>query len=151
MIQKVLNIILVAVLVVTFGFLVYMGYLMFEPFTPPTLGQGDIPILNKDHIIKEGETISTKIDYCVYKNVPSTTSRYFENVDDHRVFWLSTTEGAGTKVGCGSVVSNTFVIPESIPAGKYRLILNSTFRVNPLKIVTKQYQTEIFWVKQSAP
>lgn len=144
---KTLNSISYIVLILTFCALGYFGYLIFEPFTPPLIKGGDIVILNKDHTIKELETISTKVDYCVYKQVPSTTTRKFLEVDDQRVFFLSTTESAGAKVGCGSVVNNTFEIPSSIPAGKYRLILVSSFRVNPLKTVTVQYQTEVFWVK----
>ena len=128
------------------GFMAYVGWLFFEPFKPPTLGTGDIPILNKDKMIRGGEPISTKIDYCIYKKVPSSTTRRFENVDNKTVFFLSTTESAGQDPQCGSVESNTGLVPSSIPPGKYRIILVSTFRVNSLKTVTAKYQTEEFWV-----
>lgn len=175
MIVKILNIISLATIIITFLLFGFLAYLLFEPFTPPWLGNGDIPILNKNHTIKEGETITTKIDYCIYRGVPSTSTKRYEQLDgDKRVYFLATTvsDGKDKKTGkalkniCGSITStntttyitsnvkssenttvpNTSTIPGDIPPGKYRIIITSIFQVNPLKTVTANYQTQEFFV-----
>lgn len=134
-------------ILISLVFVGYITYLLFEPFKPPTLDPQIIPILNKDKIIHNGETVSTKIGYCVYKKVSSINTRRIESVgEDRRVYFLSTTTSAGVAPGCGSVTSNTLPISKDIPPGHYKIILTSQLRVNQLKEVTATYETEVFTV-----
>ena len=132
-------------LVVLLGF--YFLYLLWEPFTPPSITT-PIPILNKDKIIKQGESISTKISYCVYNKAHSTTTRRFHDLDDHRVFFLTTTVSDGTDPKCDTITSNTMPVPTSIPPGRYKVVLDSVFTVNSLRTVSATYETEEFNVKE---
>lgn len=127
--------------------LLYFFYLSFEPFKPPTLTPNLIPILNTDKTIKNGETISTALNYCIYKKVSSVTTRRIESIgEDRRVYFLSTTVSAGMKPGCSFATSNTLPISSDIPPGKYKIILVSQFKVNQLKEVSVTYETEEFQV-----
>lgn len=123
----------------------YIFYLLLQPFTPPQITT-PIPILNKDKILRAGEAISTKIDFCVYHKVSSTTTRRYHNLDDNQVFMLSTSVSDGRDPGCGTVVSNTVPVPSSILPGRYKIVLNSTFQVNAIKIESHEYETEEFRV-----
>lgn len=147
--MKYLNYLASLVLILAFLLILYIGMLLFQPFTPPSLAPNIIPILNKDHKIHHGETISTEINYCIYQKVPSTTTRKYQTIGgDERIYFLSTTESVGQAPKCGHVVSNTFPVANDVPIGKYKIVLTSTFRVNVLKSVTVQYETEPFEIIQ---
>lgn len=133
---------------IAFLMMLYIFYLLFEPYTPPILTPSIIPILNHDKTIRNGETVSTKINYCVYKKVHSITTRRIESINtDRRVYYLSTTVSDGAKPGCASVTSNYLPISADIPPGKYKLIMATTFKVNALKEVPVVYETEPFTVR----
>lgn len=143
--KSIVNTLAVASLSVAILFMLYVGYLLLEPFTPPTLTPNPLPILNPNHQIKAGEPIITKVSYCIHKRVPSTTTRRYEEINNaRRVYFLSTTESAGSPVGCGAVTSNTTPVPIDIFPGRYKVVLTSTFKVNALKSVTVTYETEEF-------
>lgn len=128
--------------------MLFFAYLMFEPFRTPEIST-PIPILNEGRIVRHGEAIKTKVTYCTFKKVSSTTSRRYESVGgDRRVYFLSTTESAGSDPKCATVENNSARVPSDIPPGRYKIILDATFKINPVKTVTKRYETEVFTVSE---
>lgn len=149
--HNLLSILGLGTLLVIAGCMVYIFYLLFEPFKTPTITT-PIPILNKDRIIPSGDSISTRVDYCVFKQVPVYSTRRYQSIGgDSRVYFLSSQQTSGVKPGCASATSNTATIPKDIPPGRYKIILDSTFRVNQLKSVTRQYETEEFTIVEATP
>lgn len=146
--KQILSLLIPIMFFLMFVGIFYFFYLIVEPFNIPTLNPNPIPILNKDKIIHNGETISTKLNYCVYKKVSSITTRRIESVgEDRRVYFLATTVSEGNKPGCGKVISNTLPISADIPPGHYKIILVTSFKVNAFKEVSATYETETFTVR----
>lgn len=132
----------IAILILGLSALLYMGYLLFKPFTPPTVSPNPIPILNPNKTVHYGEPILTKVTSCVFSETPVTASVRYQ--DSSGRFFLFASHDAVNKVGCTQSQQNREPIPSSLPPGKYTIYVTAVFHVTALKDVTVIYQTEEF-------
>lgn len=138
----------IAIFVITIALLLlfYFGYLLLQPFTPPTVTPYPIPITNKDKVVHYGEPIQTKVVSCVFYAVPVTASVRYQDAAGR--FYLFASHDSVNKKGCTESVQNRDPVPTSLPPGKYIIYVTAVFHVNPLKEVTKVYETEEFTVEK---
>lgn len=125
-----------------FFFMIFIFYLFFEPFKIPTITPDKIPILNENHQLKVGGLLSTDLNYCIYKQVPTITTRRIVETGTGQVYNF-TTMTASPKVGCNRITVKA-AIPENIPTGSYKIVTTSTYAVNPFKLVTANFESEEF-------
>ena len=99
-----------------------------------------MPVLNSP--VEPGETVQYVVDFCKYTDKPTKISGRIVND-----VVIGLPEGTATaKNECGTLVSNTFMVPDILPPGKYRLDFVATIRVNPLREIHVPYETEEFEV-----
>lgn len=122
--------------------ILYVLFLLFKPFTPPTIFPDPIPILNANKIVHYGEPIQTKVTGCTFESVPATVSVKYQNAEGRVYFFAS--HDSKSPVGCRESQQNRDPIPASLPAGKYIIYVTAVFHITPLEDITKVYQTETF-------
>jgi hypothetical protein len=113
----------------------------FYPYKTLELKDDVFPILNKDKTIKQGGTLQFVSDNCKYVDLPATTSRAFVN---SIIYYVPTTT-TNIRKGCGKVTINVSVSRE-LPPGKYYLHNIFQYKVNPVRIMTVEHNTEPFFV-----
>jgi len=92
-----------------------------------------------DTTIKRGELLQYEIDYCKYTDVTPTVHRQFI---DGIIYSMPETT-AQLKKGCGKFL-NSVAVPENLPPGEYYLKVVVSFKMNPIRIITKTFVTEKF-------
>lgn len=132
---------LTTLLIILLG-MMYIFYLIFEPFKIPTITPKLIPILNDGKTVTQGGLLSTDLNYCIYKSVPTITSKRLEELNTQRVYFFITNT-ANPKVGCSHVIVRAS-LPVDIPPGHYKITTIGIYTVNPLKTVTATFESEPF-------
>lgn len=96
-------------------------------------------ILNEE--VRQGDLLLYKIDYCKYTNVTPTVNRQF--IDG--IIYSTPESTAQLKKGCGRFI-NSVKIPTTLPPGTYYMKATVTFKMNPIRIISKEFITEQFTV-----
>lgn len=126
-----------------FVWIAYTTYLRFEPYQEPTAVE-PLQILNENHQVKQGGTVSYLLNYCISKKVPTTNSRTIESQSDNtRIYFLATTVSAGANPGCNKTTIN-IPLSTDIPPGKYVIKSVGKYTVNQLEERTKTFTSEEF-------
>lgn len=89
--------------------------------------------------IKQGELLQYEIDYCKYTDKIPTVERQF--VDG--IIYAVPQGNAQIKEGCGKI-NNSIKIPHQLPPGNYYIQATVTFKMNPIRTISKVYITEKF-------
>ena len=93
---------------------------------------------------KQGDIGSYTVDYCKYTDVaPILTKKFVDGV----VFTTSDTK-AVIKQGCGTQLIN-FEIPPTLPPGRYRLVIDLEYNVNPIRSIKITHQSNWFTVLEN--
>lgn len=99
------------------------------------------PYKVSEKVIKQGDLLRYEIDYCKYTNVIPRVERQF--IDG--IIYAVPQGNAQLKRGCGKVM-NSIQIPNALPPGNYYVQMSVTFKMNPIRTITKVYVTEKFQV-----
>lgn len=92
--------------------------------------------------VSRGEVFIYELDYCKTGNHQVQISRRFVDGVVYSVPEIYTINPKGCKV------SNIgLLIPESLPSGEYRLEINYSYKVNPIRTVTVSAITGVFLIK----
>jgi hypothetical protein len=97
------------------------------------------PVVNKT--IKQGGTLYFVSDNCKYMDISSTTSRAFVN---SIIYYIPSTT-TNVRMGCGKVTISVPVSKE-MPPGKYHLQNIFQYKVNPIRVITVEHNTEMFTI-----
>lgn len=94
--------------------------------------------------IKQGDPVIYKFKYCRYNDTPALISRSLEDgfiIDFPDIVGLSAQ-------GCGDATVQTPNLPMGMPAGKYKLNINFTMEVNPIRTIYKHFESDIFYINE---
>lgn len=124
--------------------LFYTGYLLFWPYKTVTFKQtNNLEILNENKQLRAGEDLQYKISYCKYTDKTAIITR---TIQDGVLYILPPVE-ARVSEGCKeNATVNIATIPKAIPPGKYTMVINLQYRINPLRTVSHTLATEPFYV-----
>ncbi len=126
-------------------FLGLIAYFLFWPTQTLTIIGYDethpIPIENP--LVRPGEALVYKLNYCKYTATPSVVHRTFI---DGQVIILTDTPGA-LPVGCHVVTVKTAVVPATINPGRYYLDVQVVYKINPFRNEYIHYRTAYFNVQ----
>ncbi len=89
----------------------------------------------------QGGLLQYEVSYCKYTSVMPTVERSF--VDG--LIYITPSGSAQFGKGCRTSI-NTIYIPKSLPVGIYHIDASISFVMNPVRTITKHYQTEKFEV-----
>jgi len=118
-------------------FCVFMFWWLY-PYQTSTQKQ-PYEVLTKE--IHQGEMMVYKIDYCKYTDKIPTVSRQF--IDG--IIYAVPQGNAQLKQGCGHA-TNSIRVPTSLPPGEYYVHATVVWQMNPIRTITKEYETEKFTV-----
>ena len=124
---------------ITFVFLLIVGYWQFYPYKTVVFNDKVFPVVTKE--VKRGENLVYLSKACKYSNVIVEISRSF--VDD-LVYDMPITT-SNRELGCSTSVVNIFV-PQSLPVGTYYLRSRYYYQVNPIRTIVINQDTEVFKV-----
>jgi len=129
-------------LALAFGFVALLVFWAVCPYKLIDFNKVPYPVLNKN-VVQDGYVVY-ELDYCKYtKLMPTEVRREF--IDG--IIYLSADARANVKQGC-NVVAVTSHIPESLPAGKYKLRITVVYKPNPIREIIFVNETEEFMVSE---
>lgn len=141
------NILLVGIIFMFF-WMAYTTYLRYQPFQAPTLTVSPMKVLTKE--VSPGSTVRYQSDYCIYRKVPTETSRRLVQLGAQgNTYFLSVTLSGGSEPGCNKSTLG-FPIPLDVEPGKYKIENISKFTVNQLQAATRIFETEAFIIKEAS-
>lgn len=118
-------------------------YWYFWPYDIVSFPTQEIQIMNPGHIVRAGDQIQWLIEADQHTSgIKVDTS-------------ITLTDGISinftprsyvTKRGHIKRVDSSYTIPDYAPVGKYRLVLTSTFHVNPIRTITITRESEEFTI-----
>jgi len=126
-------------LIATGGLIIWASYSMFYPFKTVTFNR--IPAEVTTNVVNAGESMTYQLDYCHYTDVSVEITRQF--VDGV----IYSTPSFRQKVSKGCDIHNIELpVPSTLNSGTYHLRIFVEFDVNPLRKITKEFETTKFKV-----
>ena len=120
------------------GFVFMVHYWIFNPYkTVDYSGQ----YKTEKTIYTQGEQSYYVVDYCKYTDLAPTINKNF--VDG--IIFEATEKGSVLPEGCHTV-KVSMRIPETLPPGVYYLETNLSYKVNPIRSITKSNRSNTFTV-----
>ena len=137
--NRVISQIVKTLLIIEMGVLVYVLALLIYPYRTVEFNKLPIGVTNKT--VKVGGVLSINVDSCRYTSVPTETSR---RIVDGIVYVLPNAI-INNNLGCKKTTA-LINIPEGVEPGKYHLVSDLSWKVNPIRVITKTVESEEFTV-----
>ena len=125
-------------IIISFGFLFLVGFWLLYPYKTVTFKNSPFPVDKK--VYKVGDTLIYKAEYCKYSNINPTVTRYF---NDGIVYMLSSNPAFIKPTGC-SVANVQIKVPDTLLPDTYKIQINYSYKVNPIRTVDVQAETDRF-------
>lgn len=128
-------------IIMSFALLALVLYWLLFPYKTIEFN-GEYKTAKTEYI--QGEITTYEVDYCKYTNIrPEVTKKFVDGIE----FTSEANKSVFTQ-GCRKEIVE-LKIPETLPQGKYRLVVFLDYIVNPLKTVHIEHKSNWFYVKQS--
>ena len=124
-----------------------MGYLILFPWEPTSSVSRFVPETTTAIV---GQSQTMVIDFCVYDDYTSDTTRSLVNDAGDRITYLSDIKTA-TKAGCHNNYKFKILIPADFPLGKAHVETTSVHFLTPLHTETIERKSESFEVVAAKP
>ena len=120
-------------------FLIFMFWWVYPYKTVEVKSQ---PYIVEQSPVKQGENLIYVVDYCKYtKVVPIVHKQFIDGI-----IYSVPESNVNLPIGCQKIRVSVRV-PENLPPdANYRLKVHTAFQVNPIRIITNEYETEEFSV-----
>ncbi len=119
-----------------------VGFWLLYPYKPLVLNTPKFKVLTP--IVKQGGVLQYVSDYCKYMKLSATTTRSFVNGIIYNVPSIDTNRP------CGCFKTTFQVdIPKELPVGKFYMHLIYKYKVNPIRTIVVEQNTEEFTVIES--
>ena len=92
-------------------------------------------------IVKQGEVLLYKMDYCKKTDLVPTVNRQFV---DGLIYTLPVGSSVLVK-GC-RVITNSIAVHKNLPPGTYYIQSTAQYQVNPIRTILYEYRTDKFEV-----
>lgn len=119
-------------------FFIFMFWWIF-PYRTISVSQHPYKVLTPE--VKQGQMMTYVIDYCKHTNAIAEVHKQF--VDG--IIYAVPESSIGIEKGCGSKTIS-IKVPKTLPPGDYKLKVDVSFKVNPIRVISNSYETEIFSV-----
>lgn len=130
-------------IITAFGLLLMASFWMFFPYKTVEVRQ-QIKTSQIEYLT--GESIIYTVDFCRYTTHPAAVSRFVvSNSETGEKYFLSNLQ-SNFPTGCNVVKTRTPAIPDSVPQGEYYLEIIVRYRVNPLRVIEKTFNTNTFTI-----
>lgn len=120
----------------------YIFFLLFGPYTAPNASG-----LRFTLPVTAGSLARYQFDTCYTTDQEATISRTLIGLSTDPSVLIGVDAPVTRPLRC----TNVLLIPEATPAGDYRLLISATYRVNPLRTVTREYESSVFHLDNSNP
>lgn len=129
---------LVGFVLIVFIWAIFMVWWIY-PYKTATINQQ--PYIISESKIKQGDNLNYVIDACNYTDiVPTVTKQFVDGIV------YSVPEGAiRLPMGCNKTIVSVKV-PKNLPTGEYYLKVYVSYKINPIRTIISDYQTERFSV-----
>lgn len=120
-------------------------YWMLWPYPLPLVVKNysfTTPLHVETPTVHAGDVLAFDFDYCKNVDVPGKVYRTF--IDGQTVGMVP--KDGNLPVGCNNTVSRGTVIPDTIEPGRYFLVVEVDYQVNPIRTIAVKYATEYFQV-----
>ncbi len=124
----------------------YISYLLLYPSRIINVIQ---PYHVVNQVIKQGDRLVYEVQYCVEKDISFKVQRQIINVDTGEL-WDVSDRIDTFKKGCTKEI-HSFLTPLRLDVGRYRMLASINIRVNPLRYMQYEYETEVFQVNEADP
>jgi hypothetical protein len=138
---RIFNIISFITLTMAFLLISVAIYWLVYPYRVLEIKGSVFPILNENKTIKRGHVLYFESDNCKFMNITATTSRTFVDTLNYYIPMTIT----NVRKGCGKVTISV-PVSELLPPGKYYLHNIFQYKVNPLRTITVEHDTEYFTI-----
>jgi len=137
--NKLVTVISFLTIAMAFALLVIVFYWVLKPYKLLVINERPLPVMNK--VVKRGDTVNYVLDYCKYTDKQAVVSKKFSDgiefaLPDYR---------SNNPEGCRTQIVATEV-PHTLPEGKYILIADYTYQVNPIRWIVVRIHTQVFEV-----
>lgn len=127
-------------LLLTLGLFAFIGYWSFCPYKTIDF-KGDY-IFDKSEY-RQGEVAYYTVKFCKYSEAPVTVNKQYI---DGLIFTVDSPRAVLAQ-GCHTT-KVPITIPDTLPTGKYQLKVTASYKVNPIRIITKVNYSNWFTVKE---
>jgi len=139
--MKIINVLSAITLALAFFMISLVGYWKLHPYKLVEFQNAPFPILNENKIVKNGDRMRYKIDYCKFTKESPRVVKYFV---DGVIYEINTVDGI-LEEGCHQTEMDVYV-PKAIPTGVYSVKIVATFKPNPIREIKVVTQTLKFTV-----
>jgi hypothetical protein len=122
-------------------FIIWSVFMIWWVYPYKTVKINQQPYIVSEKVIKQGGQLGYVIDACNYTDVVPTVNKQF--VDG--IIYTVPDGVVRLPDGCNKTIVSVKV-PKSLPTGEYTLKIFVSYKMNPIRIITSQYQTEKFSV-----
>lgn len=130
----------IAMLLVSWMSLLYIGWLVFWPFKTMETKNLPYPILNSP--VEAGQIVVWEVDSCRYTDIAADVTRTLVG----EVTIQLNSEYQTLAKGCSVYRVATTIIPSYTPEGKYHIEIAATYRINPIRQIDRHFRTQEFEV-----
>ena len=123
--------------------MLYLGYLLFFPFTPLVVKNPNNLTVTPT-VVKAGDPMMVEFNYCKDKYYRVKVDK--QVVGKTQAYNLPTSNDTVLPVGC-HIYTVSHLVPEDIVSGTYYIAIDVDYEVNPLRVIHYSLQTEPFVVE----
>lgn len=128
------------VIFIIYGLVLLFAYWIFYPYNPLEI---TTPVKVLTPVVKPGEVVY--IDFEFTKNTPIKPEVKMALVDGV-IFNLPEFSPINPVGDTDSKVVGVVTVPTTVPCGEYHIHFSADYQMNPLRVVTVEYETERFIV-----
>jgi hypothetical protein len=128
------------VLFLAFILMIYFGYLLFYPFKTCVFYKDSFTTIKKQYI--QGEPLTYKCHYHKYTSMQATM---IPMLVDSVIYQLPEMK-SNNPMGEQELQKSSFNIPNYLPPGKYKLKLTIIYKINPIREIKHNVETNEFEV-----
>lgn len=129
------------VILIASGLVIYISYLLFAPVTVIQPLTQPYKVLNQT--AKAGDHLVYEVHYCKYLDSPGTINRQIV-IDGVAID--SQEQPVFLPTGCPVKKEIKVPLPLNLPNGTYKILINLHYKVNPIRIIDYEFETEEFQI-----
>lgn len=122
----------------------FVAYWQFYPYKPITAQTQPFKILDEDRVLKAGDTLSYRADFCKDFSGEIRMDRMLVN---DILIQFTPHFITGSNKECQSHEDQMVKLPDNTPNGVYHMEITTTVQVNPIRSISLKFITEDFSVE----
>lgn len=131
--------------VVLFVSFIFYAWTQIVPINVMEVYNEPFPMIHK--ALSPGDAIEYTVDYCKHKGLEAKVEYIIEPVGESKEALSLQTVYSNWGPSCGVRVSDSAHVPKGLPAGEYRLRIQTTYEPKGRSKVEYIYRTEPFYIR----